>query len=424
MASFLESLAEQVQNRWCALQTDDIVLGGLIAAGSGVGFPALAIAGVVGVARKSSDQICSKSTPTPAYSPPPSAPFSGGQCAGVNYRITFFGSVTPAGGGTPLTGNLGSVTRLGAVSGAGVSDNATDWLLGATGSNGLAYATNFQKTFWQAPVLSGIGVSRLDGLPDTCGSIEPEIEPINEYDDIIDDVPFEDENGDPVNFPDLPVKWFPPCISLEGLKVPFEIDTPLGNICGQVIVKPDIKTGVKPKVDFDLCPSERQEIEPILPEKLKDYFELSDDYGDIESPFPESDFGDIPTLQADNEKPILGVFLECGEDGSGGGKATKIFNNDGNSDAPTLFVPRLGYVRFWMLAEREGSDAVQWSLPIDIKQPRAFIPCPSPFGALAVDVQMMDGYSARYKVAKRKTCCEACEKFDPSAPNDALDRCD
>lgn len=419
MVDFLDSLAEQIQNRWCALQTEDIVLGGLIAAGSGVGLPALAIAGVVGVARKSSDQICNKSTPTPEYQLPPTPP-SEGQCEGVSYyvkvRYQTDGDIPritpPSGNGVIIAGKIESTIvypdgRAGVLSTGGVFTQFVSF-----GNPALVLYFEIES------------VIRVDGLPDDCGSGEPIVEPIEEYDDVIDDVPFDDEDGNPVNFPDLPIKWFPPCISLEGIKVPFEITTPLGKICGQIIAKPDIKSGVRPKVDFDLCPSERQILEPALPEKIKDYFELSDDYGNVSAPFPDGDYGSTPALQADNEKPILGIFIECGTDGSEDGKATKIFNNDDSSDAPTLFVPRIGYVRFWMLAEREEADAVQWSLPIDIKQPRAFIPCPSPFGALAVDVQMLDGYAARYKVAKRKTCCEACEKFDPNAPNDALDRCD
>lgn len=424
MAEFLDSLAEQIQNRWCALSTEDIVLGGLIAAGSGVGFPALGIAGVVGVARKSSDQICGKSTATPDYALPESN-FSGGQCEGVLYAVGFDYTVNGTSYSDPpsfiLEGKITSINLTLVDSGT-----SADIIVSIDHAGG-----NVTGSLRGVPVGSTLDgwsvreVVRRDGLPDTCGDPpQPPPEPIEEYDDIIDDVPFDDENGDPVNFPNVPVKWFPPCISLEGIKIPFEITTPLGKICGQVQVKPDIKTGVKPKVDFDLCPSERQILEPAVPEKMKDYFDLSDEIGSIASPFPSSDFGGIPSLQADNEKPIMGVFIECGTDGTDKGKATKVFNNDNNSDAPTLFVPRLGYVRFWMLAEREEADAVQWSLPIEIKQPKAFIACPSPFGALAVDVQMNDGYQAKYKVAKRKTCCEACEKFDPNAPNDALDRCD
>lgn len=430
MVAFLDSLAEQIQNRWCALQTDDIILGGLIAAGSGVGAPALAIAGVVGVARKSSDQICNKSSPTPAYNPP-SAPFVGGQCEDVIYRQTVAITGIQAATGNPITFNL-SYESLGAFSAPSIVVVGSDYAIRFVAAGNTFDSVVANVAFYtEPPSITAITIcAKIGGVYDcsngaitTCGSIEPEIDPIDEYDDLIDNVPFDDENGDPVNFPDLPVKWFPPCIGLDGLKIPFEITTPLGKICGQVQVKPDIKSGVKPKVDFDLCPSERQEIEPVLPEKMKDYFDLSDEIGGIASPFPSSDYGDIPSLQADNEKPIMGVFIECGTDGTDRGKATRVFNNDDNSNAPTLFIPRLGYVRFWMLAEREEADAVQWSLPIEIKQPRAFIACPSPFGALAVDVQMNDGYQVKYKVAKRKTCCEACEKFDPNAPNDALDRC-
>jgi len=425
MVDFLESLAEQIQNRWCALSTDDIVLGGLIAAGSGVGFPALGIAGVVGVARKSSDQICNKSTPTPAYAAP-DASFSGGQCEGQFY----FGQATglkiegfPQDGAPRQVGNCSS-PFIGAIESFTFGEISSGLGFTVVHAGGTYEQFVSNASLAQVEIFPSLSILPCSGSDDCGDPPSPPPDPLSEYDDVIDDVPFDDENGDPVNFPDLPVKWFPPCISLEGIKIPFEITTPLGKICGQVQVKPDIKTGVKPKVDFDLCPSERQILEPAVPEKMKDYFDLSDEIGSISSPFPSSDFGGIPSLQADNEKPIMGVFIECGTDGTDKGKATKIFNNDDESDAPTLFIPRLGYVRFWMLAEREEADAVQWSLPIEIKQPKAFIACPSPFGALAVDVQMSDGYEAKYKVAKRKTCCEACEKFDPNAPNDALDRCD
>lgn len=431
MVTFLESLAGQIQDRWCALSTDDIILGGLVAAGSGVGLPALGIAGVAGVLRKSSDQICNKSAPTPNYSLPESD-FSGGQCEkpyyiNVNFDYRDFTGVLQQNqsvnfGVTGLMGPISSVKpRI-----VPLDANRQVLFFDVAYNGGVL---NEQITQSLGNPNADFSLNSITPVPlsggDTCGDPPaPPPAPISEYDDVIDDVPFEDDDGNPINFPDVPVKWFPPCIGLDGIKVPFEIETPLGNICGQLQAKPDIKSGIKPKVDFDLCPSARQTLEPAIPEKMKDYFELSDDYGNISNPFPSSDYGGVPALQADNEKPILGIFIECGTDGSEDGKATKIFNNDDSSDAPTLFVPRIGYVRFWMLAEREGSDAVQWSLPIDIKQPRAFIPCPSPFGALAVDVQMLEGYSARYKVAKRKTCCEACEKFDPNAPNDALDRCD
>lgn len=419
MANFLESASDALLNKWCALSTNDIVLGGLLAAGSTGALPVLAIAGAAGVARANSDRLCNKSSPSPTFAPP-TPPFSGGQCP-IPYNISGMASVIDVATGTTVEPNFpfSGVNIMGAISFVGVNpaNNRQIIAIGGSGTSVLSTLTLSSQAFSSA---SASSVVPSGGGADTCGDLPTEVEPIPEWDDSID-VDFEDDDGNPVNFPDLPVKFFPPCISLEGIKVPFEVETPLGKLCGQVGLKPALKGGAKPTVDFDLCPSERQDLEQTLPEEVEDYFDLSPVIGGYESGFPSSDYGSTPTFQAEIDKPIMGVFVKCGTDGTEKGKATLVY---GEGQSPTLTIPRLGSVRFWMLIEGEDDATGEWSQPIDIRQTVAFIPCPWQFGALAVDIEMADGYDVQYKLALRKNCCEKCKNVDPNAPSDSLDRCD
>lgn len=345
-------------------------------------------------------------------------PFTGGQCAGVNYRIQARGNVPSISTQPSLTNaSLINVTRIGAITNVGIRDNPTNYVLFVTHAGGTSDITNFSKTSWGQPVFTSITVTRVDGLPDTCGNLPSTRPPsIEELEDVIPEIAYDDIDGNPVSLPNVPIKFFPPCLNLDGARIPFEITTPLGKLCGKIGIAGDFPKGVEPSIDIDLCPSQKEDLGLNTPE-LEDYFEVSSPIGVSVS----SEFNGTLNEDFDLEQlPIMGVFVNSQYEEQPFSQTVL----DQLGVKPNLIIPNIGYVIFqYLIPTGETTYESAFSSEIPIKITNQFIPCPYPFGAVGVQVRWASNWQGNYRIAKRKSCCKNCSEASPEEIVDKLDRC-
>lgn len=354
----------------------------------------------------------------PVGSPPP---FTGGQCEGKFYQVTIDHEVSDGAGN-----RLADVVLIVNSIPAPISDVAIGDALGFAGSS--LEVTHNQGTQVVASVgtnrlftaINSIVVSRQDGLPDDCGDLPPSLpEPVEEVEDELDIV-YDDPFGNPVNIPNVPIKFFKPCINLDGVRVPFEVDTPFGKICGKVGISPDFPDIIEPSVDIDLCPEQRRDL-GYKEEEIKDFFDILEPIGDLSAPAVPSISG-ILTENYDLESlPILGVFVR-GNPIDFGGNKTIVLNDDGATN-PNIVIPRIGSVFFEYLIKTEGGYESAFSEDIPIKNANQFIPCPWIFGAIKVHFRREFNCKVAIVPVARKSCCDSCKGSDPNKGLDDLDRC-
>lgn len=261
--------------------------------------------------------------------------------------------------------------------------------------------------------------TRVDGLPDDCGDPEsPTPPPIQEHDDVLPPITYPDKDDNPITLPDLPVKFFRPCVNLDGVRIPFEVDLGFTKICGKVGIGFDIADfDVSPNIDIDVCPEQKKDV-GIPRETVEEYFDLtlvgSDDTTQELS-------GDLSSVFDPESPKILGVFIRARQINSSLSRVSIV--DRANPSEPKLLLPRIGEVTFECFADEKTIFETGFAEPIPIKNVQQFIPCPSPFGAVSVKVNWEDGWGGGYYEARRKDCCEACSKKDPNEGLDNWDRC-
>lgn len=365
--------------------------------------------------------ICNDASPTP---PPEIAPpFEGGQCEKPYYvRLTMSYTNFVGQSVTGEVHNVGVEGLQGGISNVSVrleqATSNTQTVIAVVAYSGGIYEQALQSSVLfpdGAFSLDSIVPIPLDGIDD-CGNPEPaRPEPQDEI-QVDENIDYEDENGNPINLPDVPIKFFKPCINLDGVRVPFEIETPFGKLCGKIGLQPDIVDGASPSIDIDLCPSQKQDL-GLGESELEDYFDISSPVGTaVTSEFDGSlneDF-DLESL------PIMGVFV----DSQYIEKPVSQTVLGLTESPPNLIIPNIGYVIFEYLAQTgENSYESAFSSDIPIKLTKQFIPCPHPFGAVSVRVRWQSNWEGNYRVARRKSCCEKCAQGTPQEIVDNLDRC-
>lgn len=279
----------------------------------------------------------------------PDPEFFGGQCPGVSYRVDYQNRTTAGDFGSP-----NFRTGLGPFSGA------TKTVTGVSASINL----NFANTSPQ--ILSGpaaevllpriLSVTRLDGLPDDCGSIDPIFPPPTNI-DIDIDIDYDDDDGNPINIT-IPFIFAPIKVNFDGsLEIPFSFDFGGFTFDGSLDLSPefDIDINIPPigrGVGNDFTPGpEEEEVDPeVGPEKI---------------------IGLVVTATAIAPNGPTGIST---------------------ANIPDLFVPRLGSVKF---AYSLGA-ATFWSNDIDVKGRRVFIPCPFSQGADAAAASPVPGVSLSF----------------------------
>lgn len=421
MVTFLESAGRGVKNLFCSALKNGSNFAGLFPSGLGADTIQSSLEGAYG-------NTCS---PNPAFPPqiltPP--PYEGGQCpVTYNWQVSF--SFTTSGGAVgnrtfsrvingptlpSLAANYAQVnaTQWAVKSGDGFIWGGEQYPLSST-FNGITF---FGAAGWRPLNTTGAfqPMSTLTGDCSTQDLPSSLPTPIDEFSDEID-IDYTDDDGNPVSIPSVPIKLFEPCINLDGIRVPFELDTPFGKLCGKLGISGDIPNIVEPSIDIDLCPSQKEDLGLNTPE-LEDYFEVSNPIGTSVS----SEFDGVLNEDFDLEQlPIMGVFVNS----QYVEKPLSQTVLDQLGTKPNLIIPNIGYVIFqYLVPTSETTYESAFSAEIPVKITNQFIPCPYPFGAVGVQVRWSSNWEGNYRLAKRKSCCKNCSEGSAQEIVDKLDRC-
>lgn len=359
MATFLEALGQVAKQTYCfALGNFDFGARSL-----GRAFPGAAAVSRVSGALKG--QLCDES-PDPIAGPPPD--FTGGQCADINYNITW-NIVNPGSAPIPQDAQRFGPLRLSKALNPGDANAGCDpsepfrrfTMLSSGTPQGLASGCGVN--------ISGLTVTPLGGEADDCG--DPDPEPPPPPGDVIiegDDITYEGDTNVSITVPTSFV-FAPVYIALDGsIRVPVNIDVGGVEFKGELTVAPEFNLTIKPA---------GPESGPGAP----------DDPDGIGEPGEPSD--PIPNVD-DQEATIVGVlvFSDVDTDAAPSGV---LFPT-----GPDLYVPRLASVQFAIRTQ----DSIGWTSDLDVKNLECYVPCPAPQGAIAVRVSPMPGVSSRFTAVR------------------------
>lgn len=210
--------------------------------------------------------------------------------------------------------------------------------------------------------------SRVDGLPDDCGSEEPEFPPPN-ITNVDIDIDYDSDGGPTITLP-IGVLFAPVYVSLNGeLNVPFTV-----NVNGEFSLIGELQLTPTFEVNFDFGGkgSGRGQNDENIP---------------LEN---EEDAGDDPVDNPDST--IIGVVVRSSFGSVA--RATRIPQNV----APTVLAPRIANVAF---AIRVGS-LVAWTTDIPVKSVNAYVACPAPQGAQDVRVTWEPDAQGQYTPIRGK----------------------
>lgn len=304
-----------------------------------------------------------------------SGPFSGGQCPGVSYSVTATRSVTIS-GGSPSVFEV-SGTGLGPLSFVqgfddpqpasgdrqAVVDASGDTVVQASATS-TASGVDIQAT------LTNINVVRVDGLPDDCGSVPPQV-PV--YDPAPwtgpQPVTYDDDGGNSVTI--NPTFTFGPGELGPGgeLTHPIEVEFENGITLN---LNFDVETG-----DISLFgPGNGGPGDPVAPQEEEEEQPENPEVSDL-----------------------IGVRIIVTPD-SQQSSATEIVQTDGN---PNVYVPRVGVVAF---RYQTSTDASGWGTDISVKNLNFVVWADRP--AIEVRATPDDGWDFEVRPIreKRESCCD------------------
>lgn len=361
----------------------------------------------------------------PEQGEPP--PFTGGQCPGQSYLVTYeagLGINAPA-DFRQYSGTVsvpGPILRIEWIETPGrvecfiFGESSPVAIGGRSGSNLPPIRT--------AEIIS---VAPQSGQSDDCGNLPgPEIPPEPENTEDVD-VTWDVPGVGPVTWPDVPVTFYPPCVNFPGVSIPFEMDTPIGPICGRIGLELTLVGQVAPTIEFTDCPGDKTD-KGVTSEDLSDFFDLGDWVGDPVTLNPAYTGTLAPVVDIE-APPILGVFVEAQEIPNLRTTTGIILEED---NSPRVNVPYIGLVHFEALVLTGEADAsgqvlesYQSAFVKDepIKSVSQLVICPWEFGAASVRVSFENGWEGRYRVIRRKSCCSKCSENDLTADLDNFDRC-
>lgn len=313
----------------------------------GVGGVRLAPASLITVGSESASNFLNCPASMGPYTPlpPPTVPFSGGQCVGTVYAL----EVDVIRNGVPLTF---SDNRIGPIGTPVYENDGAAW-------RGRWYRPDGTTVLWQfdsiglgfpQPTITDFRIVSVVSGPDDCGDL-----PATPTPTLLD---YDAPDGTPASEM-VTVVVVAPRIG------------PSGNIVFPVRITGD---GLDVEVQFNSDGSDPR-IAP--PNSDPDASECCPSEG-ADGDSPPNDEPDPP----DSDRRIIGVKIVT-TSVSADATPTRVLTVGG----PDLYVPRLGTVSFGV--NQAGQRA--WLNPIDIKNKNCYIPCPLEAGAVDVEVIQLPG---------------------------------
>jgi hypothetical protein len=333
----------------------------------------------------------------PDFSPSP--PFTGGQCP-VQYTVVVGWNFVSNGMVIPPenTPQSGAVLVTGAIQGAEIRRSSGGYQVGAVGASGFSQASalsgNPDANGLSLTNPSIISVTRVDGLPDTCGNPNPTYPSYQPGDNsVTENVTVINNEGDTLTIPVVLVFGYA-TLNIDGtVSIPVNADFTLN---------PEFNGNF----DFNLNTGDLKidVSNPAAPRPSP----CTDPGGynvDVDIPEPPASIPDAPGLPppdtepAERQKLLRGCIVTTQ---LLDGNETIIFQESN----PDIYVPSLGYVQF--LVRVGGASA--WTNDIPVKCLRTFIPCPWDGGA--VDVKGTPRYGNQFVV----TPVYVTRTFNPTYP--------
>ena len=371
--SFIDALADGIRSATCTWsQNVDSFwtsVGNLISGQTGLP-PWLVTDQSAGLVQR---VVCNSQTPTPL----PNVPFTGGQCSGILYNVSWIISLINSSGTQfdfPGSGQFeGPISR---VDGA-VSPDGDDqlWLIRGATSEITALATSVSQTVFY----TSFNVSRVDGMPDDCGDPEPSVSPVNVVNNITNNITYNDNTGAPVvevvnyNFGfayvDANAEFFIPItVDVGGISIPVRFNVSTGDISFNFGGRGGGGSGGGGDTII---------LEPEPP----------DSPDDVPVPTP-------PAEDPREELQIVGVMVTTTNIGVGFA-GTQV---DGQL-APDLYLPRLAQVLF---EYRFSDGSVGWSTPLPVNNRREFVESPRPGNTIGAQIIQAPGVTAVFSIVRER----------------------
>lgn len=327
--------------------------------------------------------------------PPPPPPFSGGQCPGIPYIVlAFIANALPGSFGSDRN-NAGFTTNNAVrsittrLTGANDSQTLKFWQLVVTDIDGAEYVWGFTTNFNDDPGVGNIRISRVDGLPDTCGNPPPPPPPPFPIEVDPFEVTYDDDDGNPVTINFSPVVYAPVSVG-NGWRIPVSLtyNNPVLNIPVRVRVNirfdrdgdgnsrpvsdPETEGDRRPPTgDGDGDGSGRQPEDYSTP----DYVPVNPDTQPDNEPEPPLDDCPATRPRPQNQvRVIRGVVVSVVNPGS---RTSTIF--PGSGGGLPIYAPGCGWIQF-----RVAINGFQtaWLSDIPVKNGRNVIPVPWEGGAV------------------------------------------
>ena len=382
MSAYNDALNGAAQNAFCDI-TRAGVAGGLLFTGLTAVTLAGALGGlaVAGVSAHLYASYCGRPPPPPPE--PEEEDWEGGQCEDIPYSINIVMELriypkTSNIFAGDIVDNFVGIGRVRTVKVVDTGDFDNDIRIYAAWKGGVrdvsvvkGTAQNAENPFWGYSNVR-ITVTRIDGLPDTCGN-PPPILPPDSFENP-GDIIYINPEGITINTP-----------------VTFDFRGGRFGLNGDFFIPVNITNNLNPTLSFSGTINVNSGNITVNPGDPRAPIGNGSDPGDVFTPPgtpPPPPGNDTPPppppkpkdRTKEPEKIIRGVIITTTQQQT---DATIIYQDN----IPTIYAPALGYVSFLCSVD----DALGWSADIPVKNGRQIIECPWRFGAIDVRAQPKPG---------------------------------
>lgn len=359
MPTFQESVNGALKGGLCAVLAANETAAKVLTSVSG---DPLGVAKLAGGLRR---QVCSDD---PENDPVPEVPFSGGQCPGTVYLITW---TLNQPGSPPLNQQSDRVGPLTLSRALEPGDENAGCAEGETFNRYtmLSQGTPLGLGSGCGVTVTNIDVSPLFGMPDNCG--DPGPEPLPDPEPVAPELPDITYNidGDTTITVPITAVYAPIFVDLDGsLKMPITLNVGGIDFNGSLTLAPEFEVEFKPTINIGGPGS------PDDPEGIGEPGGGSEPIDDLE----------------ELESTIVGVLVYSDIDSNAGPSGIEFTNG------PDIYAPRLASVTFAI----KTKNSIGWTPDQDVKNLECYVPCPAPQGAIAVRVNPVPGVQSRFTAVR------------------------